>query len=95
MRIFRTAVLALAIAGLAGATTASELVYKPLNPSFGGNPNMAAWLFEIASAQSLFSGTGGGGGADFGGGIGGPVIIINPNDSEVDAPGDESTDTTP
>lgn len=92
MRIFRTAAVVLAITGLSGVAMASELVYKPLNPSFGGNPNMAAWLFEIASAQSLFSGSGGGGGgANFGGGIGGPVIVINPNDTEVDAPSSADT----
>ena len=94
MRIFRTAAVVLAITGIYGVAMASELVYKPLNPSFGGNPNMAAWLFEIASAQSLFSGSGsggGGGGANFGGGIGGPVIVINPNDTEVDAPSSADT----
>lgn len=72
------------------ATQASNLVYKPLNPSFGGNPNTAAWYFELAGAQKGKtgggSGGGGGGGVNFGGGIGGPVIIINPGDTNVGGP---------
>lgn len=39
---------------LAGSTImANELVYVPVNPSFGGNPNNGNWLSTNASAQNL------------------------------------------
>lgn len=34
------------------AAGASELIYTPINPSFGGNPNNASGLMAIASAQN-------------------------------------------
>lgn len=38
---------------LAGsATQASELVYTPVNPSFGGNPLNGTWLLGSAQAQN-------------------------------------------
>lgn len=44
--------LASAIAlGLAVPATAQDLVYRPINPSFGGNPGNSAHLLGIASAQ--------------------------------------------
>ncbi len=36
------------------AAGASELVYTPINPSFGGNPNNGAMLLNIAQAQNEF-----------------------------------------
>jgi len=33
---------------------ASELVYRPINPSFGGNPFNAQWLLDSAQAQNRF-----------------------------------------
>ncbi|GAG71921.1 unnamed protein product [marine sediment metagenome] len=33
---------------------ASELVYTPINPSFGGNPFNAQWLMDSAMAQNRF-----------------------------------------
>jgi curli production assembly/transport component CsgF len=41
---------------LLGATQAgaTELVYAPINPSFGGNPNNAPGLMSIAQAQNGF-----------------------------------------
>lgn len=33
---------------------ASELIYTPVNPSFGGNPNNAAMLLNTAQAQNGF-----------------------------------------
>ena len=33
---------------------ASELVYTPINPSFGGNPFNAQWLLDSAMAQNKF-----------------------------------------
>lgn len=89
---FRRVAFIVAVAGVlvgfSGSALASRLVYHPLNPSFGGNPNLAVWWWELANAQNLTNGGGGGGGggANFGGGIGGPVIIINPGDVDVDGP---------
>ncbi|WP_085712080.1 MULTISPECIES: curli assembly protein CsgF [unclassified Pseudomonas] len=42
--------------GLAGAATvqATELVYTPVNPSFGGNPLNGTWLLNNAQAQNDF-----------------------------------------
>lgn len=34
--------------------TASELVYTPINPSFGGNPLNGQWLLSSAQAQNRF-----------------------------------------
>jgi len=39
---------------LANATAASELVYTPINPSFGGSPFNAQWLLNSAQAQNKF-----------------------------------------
>ena len=36
------------------AATASELVYTPINPSFGGNPFHGPWLLDSAQAQNKF-----------------------------------------
>jgi len=33
---------------------ASELVYTPINPSFGGNPFNAQWLLDSAQVQNKF-----------------------------------------
>ena len=40
--------------GLAGAAAvqATELVYTPVNPSFGGNPLNGTWLLNNAQAQN-------------------------------------------
>jgi len=34
----------------------SELVYTPINPSFGGNPYNASWLMQQAEAQNTYKG---------------------------------------
>ncbi len=39
---------------LSGAASAQELVYQPVNPSFGGNPFNSAHLLSIANAQNDF-----------------------------------------
>jgi hypothetical protein len=86
------ALTALALGGgaLGSAALASSLVYHPTHPTFGGDPNYATWLFGLASAQNQTtasgSGSGSGSGLDFGNGIGGPVIIINPGGTDVSAP---------
>ncbi|MBS4098901.1 MAG: hypothetical protein KGZ83_18925 [Sulfuricella sp.] len=38
------------------ATNASELVYTPVNPSFGGNPQNGVNLLNSAQAQNKFKG---------------------------------------
>lgn len=37
---------------LSGAAAATDLVYVPQNPSFGGNPNNAPGLLAVAQAQN-------------------------------------------
>jgi curli production assembly/transport component CsgF len=37
-----------------GACLSSELVYTPINPSFGGNPLNGSFLLSSASAQNKF-----------------------------------------
>lgn len=75
MRI-RTLVLG-GLLGLAGAlpALAGELIYRPLNPGFGGNPLLEDYLIGTATIQNQFVGSGGGGG---GGGGGAPVINFPP-----------------
>jgi len=51
MRVTNIAVLTIAIAAMAGAASASQLVYKPVNPAFGGDPQNGSWLLSQASAQ--------------------------------------------
>lgn len=46
-------VLSLLLLVVGSAGTANELVYVPVNPSFGGNPNNGNWLSTNASAQNL------------------------------------------
>ena len=38
----------------ANIVAASELVYTPINPSFGGSPLNAQWLLDSANAQNRF-----------------------------------------
>lgn len=40
--------------GLSGTAFAQDLVYEPVNPSFGGNPFNSAHLLAIANAQNDF-----------------------------------------
>lgn len=51
MRMVNIAVLAAAVTAVAGAASASQLVYKPVNPAFGGDPQNGNWLLSQASAQ--------------------------------------------
>ena len=37
---------------LCAAANATELVYTPINPSFGGSPLNGAWLLGNAQAQN-------------------------------------------
>ena len=53
MRTLLAALVALACS----EALASELVYYPVNPSFGGNPNNASGLLSVAQAQNHFKAT--------------------------------------
>ena len=44
----------LGLSALPVSATASELVYTPINPSFGGNPFNSAHLLGVATAQSKY-----------------------------------------
>jgi curli production assembly/transport component CsgF len=44
---------ALAIVGAAAPSQASSLIYTPINPSFGGNPQNGPVLLNEANAQNL------------------------------------------
>jgi hypothetical protein len=50
--------------GLAGTPPlhASELIYRPFNPSFGGNPNLSSHLINLAQIQNRFGQRSGGNG---------------------------------
>ncbi len=39
---------------LAHAATAGELIYTPVNPSFGGAPANSIWLYQSAEANNNF-----------------------------------------
>jgi curli production assembly/transport component CsgF len=43
---------------LAPAASAGQLVYQPVTPAFGGNPNNYSWLQGNADAQNQFKDTG-------------------------------------
>ena len=47
---------------MVSAATASQLIYRPVDPAFGGDPNNGSWLLSQANAQSA---DGGGSGAGF------------------------------
>ena len=42
-------IITLAIAGVAAA---SQLIYKPIDPAFGGDPLNGNWLLGVAQAQT-------------------------------------------
>lgn len=49
--IFIAALFAALLAGVSTAS-ASDLIYKPINPSFGGDPLNGNWLLSQATAQT-------------------------------------------
>jgi len=52
-RLMAMLVLVMVLFTGAGAP-ASELIYRPTNPSFGGDPNNGQWLLNSASDQNRF-----------------------------------------
>ena len=61
--------------GLSTAAFSGELLYNPINPAFGGNPNYADYLFSSAQLQNQHVPESGGGG---GGNQGVPQINFPP-----------------
>lgn len=53
-RHVRTISYVMAVAACPASAHASELVYTPINPSFGGNPFNSAHLLGVATAQSKY-----------------------------------------
>lgn len=49
-----SAICGLALLGSAGSACASDLVYTPINPSFGGNPFNSQHLLGIANAINQY-----------------------------------------
>lgn len=67
----------LAIVAITATTvSAGELLYNPINPGFGGNPNNIDYLLNLAEIQNEFTETSGGGGGGGGGGV--PDISFPP-----------------
>jgi curli production assembly/transport component CsgF len=50
--VFKLVTAALSLSVLPGMAT--EMIYTPINPSFGGNPNNGAVLLSYAQAQNSF-----------------------------------------
>lgn len=51
----RLAILAAPVAMMASAASAQDMVYQPVDPSFGGNPFNSSHLFGIANAQNGYT----------------------------------------
>ncbi|MBP1849448.1 curli assembly protein CsgF [Rhizobium halophytocola] len=51
MKLMITVLAVAALFAAAGSSFASELVYRPVNPSLGGDPLNGSWLLSQASAQ--------------------------------------------
>lgn len=60
--LLRTA-LVLGACTLGAGAHAGELVFRPLNPSFGGNPNLSAHFINLAQIQNQHTASNGGGGS--------------------------------
>ena len=54
MRVNHAALAAGVLVAFSQAASAQQLVYTPINPSFGGNPFNSAHLLGIANAQNNF-----------------------------------------
>jgi hypothetical protein len=58
MKTLKAAIATFAIAVLCGSSAwASELVYRPINPSLGGDPLNGNWLLSQATAQTAGGGS--------------------------------------
>jgi curli production assembly/transport component CsgF len=52
MRLTLVAAASALIALAASSASATDLIYKPINPSFGGDPLNGNWLLSQATAQT-------------------------------------------
>lgn len=50
--VFATGLIAALFLNVSAAT-AQEMVYRPLNPAFGGNPGNYGWMLNSANTQNL------------------------------------------
>jgi hypothetical protein len=69
---------------MVSAATASQLVYRPTDPAFGGDPNNGSWLLSQANAQSADAG-----------GSGSGFTIDFPNFGDVTQPGSSTGTNLP
>lgn len=51
---FAASLIAAVVSVAAGAASAQDIVYKPINPTFGGNPFNSAHLLGVANAQNNY-----------------------------------------
>jgi len=51
-KLFQIATIAVCVAGVSSLANATELVYTPINPSFGGNPLNGSFLLNKANSQN-------------------------------------------
>ncbi len=51
MKFTKTVLVAAAVMTICGSAQASQLVYRPTNPSLGGDPLNGNWLLSQATAQ--------------------------------------------
>lgn len=85
-----TPILLAAVASVSVAH-AAELVYRPLHPAFGGDPNNFNALIGLAQIQNQHTESGGGGGG--GGGV--PDINFPPITIDLGGVGDVATPDVP
>ena len=53
--IFGVSLVVLITLAANGVAAAGSLIYTPVNPQFGGNPNNGSWLLQAATAQNDFA----------------------------------------
>jgi hypothetical protein len=94
--INRTLVLTFFVMTSACPAVAGNLRYSPLNPAFGGNPNLSGFLLSTAQIQNKFVDSGGGGGDAGVPDISFPPIVIDLGGLDGDNPdSDDGTDSDP
>jgi curli production assembly/transport component CsgF len=53
--VFGVSLVVFAMLAPSDIAVASSLIYTPVNPQFGGNPNNGSWLLQAATAQNDFA----------------------------------------
>lgn len=54
-RVLFVSLLTLALSSTAGYS--QSLIYRPVNPAFGGNPNNYSWIIGTAESQNIYKTT--------------------------------------